>query len=198
MIIKDLGISDYQETYQKMQDWTNNRLETTQDELWVTQHNSVFTTGLSIKEKTKPINNIPVIATDRGGKITYHGLGQLVIYLLINLKYKEFGIKVLVNKIEQSLIDLLKIYKITGLRKKDAPGVYVDGEKIAALGLKVKKNCTYHGLSLNITMDLSPFKLISPCGFSGLIVTQMSDKTTQKLEFNKISQQLCKILTSNI
>jgi lipoyl(octanoyl) transferase len=111
MIIKDLGISDYQETYQKMQDWTNNRLETTQDELWVTQHNSVFTTGLSIKEKTKPINNIPVIATDRGGKITYHGLGQLVIYLLINLKYKEFGIKVLVNKIEQSLIDLLSELK---------------------------------------------------------------------------------------
>jgi lipoyl(octanoyl) transferase len=198
MIVRDLGITDYQETYQKMQDWTDNRLVTTPDEIWLTQHNSVFTTGLSIKETSQPINNIPVVATNRGGKITYHGLGQLVVYLLINLKHKEFGIKVLVNKIEQSLIEVLKVYKITALRKKDAPGVYVDNEKIAALGLKVKNNCTYHGLSLNINMDLSPFLHINPCGFSGLIVTQMSDKTNQPIEFNKVSQQLCKILISNI
>ncbi len=198
MIIKDLGVTDYQKTYQKMQLLTQNRTEITKDELWITQHIAVFTTGLSIKEKLDPINNIPVIATDRGGKITYHGLGQLVIYLLINLKNKPFSIKKLVNKIEQSLIELLQNYDITGVRKNNAPGVYVENEKIAALGLKVKNHCTYHGLSLNINMDLSPFLHINPCGFSGLVVTQMSDKTTKNLEFNTISQQLCKILISNL
>lgn len=198
MIIKNLGITDYQETYKKMQVWTKNRSQTTPDELWLTQHNPVFTTGLSIKEKLKPIDNIPIIATDRGGKITYHGLGQLVIYLLINLKNQQFSVKSLVNKIEQSLITLLKNYDISAVRKDTAPGVYVDNEKIAALGLKIKNHCTYHGLSLNISMDLNPFLLINPCGYQGLSVTQMSDKTTKSLEFNKISQQLCKILISNL
>jgi len=198
MIIKDLGITDYLETWQKMQDFTKNRQQNTEDELWITQHNSVYTQGLSIKNNPKEIHNIPVVNTDRGGKITYHGLGQVIIYCLFDLKKTSYGIKKLVYLLEQSVIDVLKIYNINANRKENAPGVYVKDKKISALGLKVKNAKTYHGLSLNVDMNLTPFSFINPCGYQGLKVTQIKDLTNETIYLNTISKQLCKILTSNI
>ena len=176
LIIRDLGLQDYEPIWQRMQKFTAERDETTRDELWCLEHPPIFTMGLNGKEKhLLNINNIPVINIDRGGQVTYHGPGQLIIYTLIDLGRLHIGVKDLVNCIEQSIIQLLKKYSIEAQGKKNAPGVYVKGEKIAALGLRIKKNKSYHGLSLNIDMDLSPFQQINPCGYEGLAVTQIKD-----------------------
>ena len=176
LIIRDLGQQDYEPTWQAMQKFTAERNESTPDELWCLEHPPVFTMGLNgKKEHLLNIKNIPVIDIDRGGQVTYHGPGQLVIYTLIDLKRLNIGVKDLVNSIEQSIIQLLKQYGINAQGKENAPGVYVNNAKIAALGLRIKRNKSYHGLSLNIDMDLTPFEQINPCGYEGLAVTQLKD-----------------------
>lgn len=176
IIIRNLGIQDYEPIWQAMQDFTANRDDSTPDELWCLEHPPVFTMGLNgKKEHLLSIKNIPVINIDRGGQVTYHGPGQLVIYTLIDLKRLNIGVKELVTIIEKSIIQLLKQYGIDAKGKENAPGVYVDDAKIAALGLRIKKDKSYHGLSLNIEMDLSPFQQINPCGYAGMAVTQIKD-----------------------
>ena len=176
LIIRDLGLQEYLPTWQAMQDFTANRDETTSDELWCLEHPAVFTMGLNGKEKhLLNIQNIPVINIDRGGQVTYHGPGQLVIYTLIDLARLNIGVKELVRYIEKAIIALLMQYDINASGKEGAPGVYVEEKKIAALGLRIKRNKSYHGLSLNIDMDLSPFQQINPCGYEGMAVTQIKD-----------------------
>jgi lipoyl(octanoyl) transferase len=175
IVCRSLGRTDYQATLQAMQQFTANRLPETPDEIWLTEHASVYTLGLNRKNVRLPNNDIPVIMVDRGGKITYHGIGQVVIYCLIDLKRRNLNIRQLVDALEASIIGLLGAYHIKAFAKKDAPGVYVDDRKIASLGLRLKNNCCYHGLSLNVHMDLAPFEAIDPCGYVGLQVTQTKD-----------------------
>ena len=194
--IKEKGLQDYTSTWQEMVSFTENRSDQTEDELWTLEHRSVFTQGLSGKpEHLLKESEIDVIQSDRGGQITYHGPGQLIVYCLIDIKRLGIGVKEMVRIIEKSIIDLLSDYSIPSHKIVGAPGVYVDGSKIAALGLKVKRGKTYHGLSLNVDMNLSPYQLINPCGYRDLNVTQMSNLTDNKLELDKIKKQLTKHLT---
>ena len=174
LIIRDLGTQDYEPIWQAMQTFTAERDETTPDELWCLEHPPIFTMGLNgKKEHLLNIKNIPVIDIDRGGQVTYHGPGQLIAYLLIDLKRRPYAIKKLVSLIEASVIEYLDDYGIKSERKTGAPGVYVKGEKIAALGVRVRKGGTYHGLALNVDMDLKPYEGINPCGYEGLTCTQL-------------------------
>lgn len=176
MIVRRLGLVPYEPTWRAMQEFTRERGPETDDELWLCEHPPVFTLGLAGKpEHLLRDVGIPVIKTDRGGQVTYHGPGQIVGYLLLDLKRRGLTIKGLVARIEQAVIDLLAGYGIDGARVAGAPGVYVGGAKVAALGLKVKSGCTYHGLSLNVAMDLAPFSAINPCGYEGLAVTSLAE-----------------------
>lgn len=175
MLIRDLGLVPYLETQAAMQEFVAVATSETEDEMWLLEHPPVYTQGTGCNLNTFVPSAIPMVKSDRGGQITYHGPGQLVLYTLMNLKRNNLGIKTLVKLLEQSVIDLLKGYQINAVRKEGAPGVYVDGAKIAALGLRVKKGFSYHGLSFNVDMDLSPFNNIDPCGYQGLKVTQLSD-----------------------
>ena len=189
--VRSKGLQDYLITWEEMKSFTENRDSDTLDELWTLEHNSVFTQGLSGKSKhLLKETQIPIIQSDRGGQITYHAPGQLIIYCLIDIKRLGIGIKKMVSIIEQSLIELLSSYDITAHTLKGAPGVYVNDSKIAALGLKVKHGRTYHGLSLNIDMDLSPYTLINPCGYSDLKVTQMRNLTNNILNISDIKHEL--------
>ena len=193
------GRQDYQTCWQSMVSFTQNRSNNTDDELWVVEHGPVLTQGLSGKsEHLLSKTDIPLVQSDRGGQITYHGPGQLIVYCLIDIKRLGIGVKKMVSMIEQSIIELLIDYKIEGKRKPGAPGVYVDGKKIAALGLKIKQGRTYHGLSLNIDMDLEPFELINPCGYPNLKVTQMQELADNTLSFNTIQEQLTNHLISHV
>ena len=159
-----------------MQAFTARRDNKTADELWLVEHPAIFTQGLNGKsEHLLDPSDIPVVQTDRGGQITYHGPGQAVIYCLIDVRRAALGIRQLVTILEQSVIQLLMDYGISGYARVDAPGVYVNGSKLASLGLRIKRGCSYHGVSLNIAMDLEPFTRINPCGFPGLAVTQLRD-----------------------
>jgi len=175
LILRKLGKTDYQQTLNAMQSFTSSRDDETADELWLTEHDSVYTLGLNRKNIRLPNNNIPVVHVDRGGKITYHGLGQIVIYFLIDLQRRQLNVRQLVDVIEGSIIDLLAQHDVVATTKKSAPGVYVDNKKIASVGLRLKNNCCYHGLSLNIDMDLQPFEAIDPCGYAGLEMVQTKD-----------------------
>ena len=158
-----------------MQEFTGRRTAETPDELWLCEHPPVFTQGLAGKpEHLLRDIGVPVVRIDRGGQITYHGPGQVVCYLLLDIKRRSLTVKGLVNRMEQAVIDLLAGYGVAAERLAGAPGVYVGGAKIAALGLKVKNGCCYHGLALNVAMDLSPFAAINPCGYEGMAVTQLS------------------------
>ena len=197
--IKEKGLQEYTSTWQEMVSFTENRNSQTEDELWILEHRSVFTQGLSGKpehllKKTK----IEVIKSDRGGQITYHGPGQLIVYCMIDIKRLGIGVKQMVSIIEMSIMDVLSDYSIKSHKVPGAPGVYVDGSKIAALGLKVKQGKTYHGLSLNIDMNLAPYDLINPCGYKDLNVTQMSNLTDNKLELDTIKEKLTKCLTKYV
>ncbi len=173
--IKHLGFVDYEATWHAMQAFTAQRGAETNDEIWLLQHPPVYTQGLAGKPEHLLIKpTIPVVKTDRGGQITYHGPGQIVVYVLFDLKRKGIGVKELVKRIEQSLIDVLQSYGIAAQRKLGAPGVYVKGAKIAALGLRVKNGCSYHGLALNVAMDLTPYGAINPCGYAGMEVTDLA------------------------
>ena len=159
-----------------MQAFTDSRDESTPDELWVLQHEPVFTLGQAGKwEHVLMPGNIPVVPVDRGGQVTYHGPGQIVAYPLIDIRRARIGVRDFVNRIEQSIIDTLDTWNIVAVRKDGAPGVYVNGAKVAALGLRVRRGCTFHGLAFNVNMDLEPFHRINPCGYQGLQVTQVMD-----------------------
>ena len=176
MQIKHLGLVDYQHTWQAMQAFTDTRTADTEDEIWLLEHPPVFTQGLAGKAEHLLVpTDIPVVKTDRGGQITYHGPGQLIAYLLIDFQRLNIGVRELVRRIENAIIALLASKGLDAVGDVAAPGVYVNGEKIASLGLRIRNRCTYHGLSLNVAMDLRPFSLINPCGYSGLKVTQLKD-----------------------
>ena len=197
--IRDKGFTDYTQTWDEMKSFTESRNIETPDELWLLEHNSVFTQGLSGKpEHLLKETEILVVQSDRGGQITYHAPGQLIIYCLVDIKRLGIGIKKMVSIIEQSLIEFLSSYDITAHTLKGAPGVYVKDSKIAALGLKVKQGRTYHGLSLNIDMDLSPYTLINPCGYSDLKVTQMHNLTNKILYISDIQHELSKHLIDSV
>ena len=197
--IKEKGLQDYNSTWQEMVSFTENRDNHTEDELWTLEHRSVFTQGLSGKpEHLLRETEIEIIKSDRGGQITYHGPGQLIVYCLIDIKRLGIGVKQMVSIIEMSIMDVLNDYSIKSHKVSGAPGVYVDGSKIAALGLKVKRGKTYHGLSLNVDMNLSPYNLINPCGYEDLNVTQMSNLTDNKLELDTIKEKLTKYLTKYV
>jgi lipoyl(octanoyl) transferase len=175
LVVKSLGRVAYEPTWRAMQEFTARRDESTPDELWLCEHPPVFTLGLAGKpEHLLRDIGVPVVRIDRGGQITYHGPGQIVCYLLLDLKRRGITVKGLVNRMEQAVIDLLAGHGVAAERLAGAPGVYVNGAKIAALGLKVKNGCSYHGLSLNVAMDLAPFAAINPCGYEGMAVTQLS------------------------
>lgn len=176
LIVKHLGLAPYAPTYDAMRAHNRARTDVAPDEIWLLEHPPVFTLGLAGKsEHVLAPGDIPVIKVDRGGQVTYHGPGQLVAYLLLNLSNKPYGVKALVNRIEQSVIDLLAEYRIESFGQTGMPGVYVKQGKIAAIGLRVARHGTYHGLSLNVDMDLQPFTRINPCGYEKLKVVQMRD-----------------------
>ena len=175
-IIKYLGRCNYQQIWRQMKDFTHQRDQYSTDQIWLTEHDPVFTQGLNGKpEHLLNTGDIPVIQTDRGGQVTYHGPGQLVVYCLLDISRLGFGARALVTHIENAIIAFLAGCHIESAARAKAPGVYVGEAKIAALGLRIRKGCCYHGLSLNIDMDLSPFSRINPCGFEYLAVTQLSD-----------------------
>jgi lipoyl(octanoyl) transferase len=174
---KNLGLQDYTCVWQDMRQFVAKRTGDTKDEIWLVEHPAVFTQGQAGKKQhlLSTEHNIPVVHTDRGGQITYHAPGQLVFYLLLDLKRRDQGIKGLVARIEQAVIDYLAGLNIIAFQKAGAPGVYVDAGKIAFLGLKVSRSCTYHGLSFNFDIDLKPFKYINPCGYPNLALTRLVD-----------------------
>jgi lipoyl(octanoyl) transferase len=174
--VKRLGQVDYASTFQAMQDFTAGRTAETPDELWIVEHPPVYTLGQAGKpEHILRDVGIPVVNIDRGGQVTYHGPGQVVIYLLLDLPRLKIKVRELVTAIEQAVIDLLAGYNVTAERHSGAPGVYVGPAKVAALGLRIRNGCSYHGVSLNVDMDLSPFAAINPCGYAGLQVVQTRD-----------------------
>jgi len=173
---RNLGLQDYVTTWQDMQRFNQDRNADTADQLWIVEHFPVYTLGLNGKrEHLLNTGNIPVVNSDRGGQATYHGPGQLVIYTLLDINRLNLGVRQLVTILEQAMICTLAQYGIVAVSRADAPGVYVNDKKIGSIGLRIKKNCSYHGLSLNNDMDLRPFDHINPCGYSGLKVTQISD-----------------------
>lgn len=174
--VRDLGRQAYAPIWHAMQAFTDARDGDTDDEIWLVEHDPVFTLGQAGKEEhILAPGEIPVIQVDRGGRVTYHGPGQIVAYPLIDLRRLGIGVRQMVCRIEQAIIDTLDEWNITAVRREGAPGVYVDDAKIAALGLRVRRGCTFHGLAFNIAMDLEPFSRINPCGYRGLAVTQMAD-----------------------
>lgn len=176
LIIRQLNQTDYTKVWQAMQQFTDNRDETTTDELWLVEHPPVFTQGQAGKEEhLLTTGDIPVVQVDRGGQVTYHGPGQQVIYFMINLKRRKMGVRQLVTLIEEGIVNALAKYDIKAYPKPDAPGVYVNEKKVASLGLRVRKGCSFHGLALNVNMDLEPFLRINPCGYEGLEMVQTAD-----------------------
>ena len=176
LCVRRLGRVEYVPTWRAMQDFTAQRVADTPDELWLLEHPPVYTQGQAGKpEHLIAATDIPVVPIDRGGQITHHGPGQLVAYLLVDLRRRGYGVRELVTRMEQAVIDLLAAEGVTAERQAGAPGVYVAGAKIAALGLRVRHGCTYHGLALNVDMALAPFAAINPCGYAGLAVTQCRD-----------------------
>ncbi len=175
LTLRELGLVDYLPTLAAMRQLTDSRQADSPDELWLLQHPPVFTQGQAGKaEHVLAPGAIPVVQVDRGGQVTYHGPGQWVLYLMVDLRRRQLGVRDLVNLIERSVVQLLQEYAIAAAANPQAPGVYVAGEKIAALGLRIRRGCSYHGLSLNVDMDLEPFGRINPCGYEGLRVTSMA------------------------
>ena len=176
MLIRHLGLVPYEPTWDAMQTFTKERLPTTPDQLWFLEHPAIFTLGQAGKpEHILNAHSIPILKSDRGGQVTYHGPGQLIVYVLLDLQRISLTIRGLVCILENTIIALLADYHISAYAKKDAPGVYVEDAKICSLGLRIRKGCSYHGLSLNVNMDLMPFSWINPCGYSGLKMVQLSD-----------------------
>ena len=197
--IKPLGLQPYEQTWQAMQDFTLHRDESTPDEIWLVQHPSIFTQGLNGKaEHILKTPNIPIVQTDRGGQITYHAPGQAIVYVLVDLKRIGLGVRALVNELEKSIIEYLAGLGIHSQAKPDAPGVYVNDKKIASLGLKIKKHRSYHGLALNVDMDLQPFKMVNPCGLQGMEMTQLKNEIEAVPTADEASWAIAKILQNRL
>lgn len=198
LLLRQLGMQPYSKIWRAMQAYTNARNDSSPDQLWLLEHPPVFTLGQAGKsEHLLDPGNIPVIKTDRGGQVTYHGPGQLIAYLLLDLRRAHIGIRTLVSHLENTVISLLAEYDIIAAARRDAPGVYISGNKVASLGLRVRRGCSFHGLSLNVNMDLSPFKRINPCGYPGLSVTQLADHqidTDMAVLGEKLSRHLAQTL----
>lgn len=174
ILVRHLGLQPYEPVSQAMHDFTDSRDDTTPDEIWLVEHLPVFTQGQAGKaEHLLMTGDIPVIQSDRGGQVTYHGPGQQVMYVLLNLKRRKLGVRELVTLLEQTVVNTLAEYGIDAYPRADAPGVYVGEMKICSLGLRIRKGCSFHGLALNINMDLTPFQRINPCGYAGMEMTQM-------------------------
>lgn len=199
-IVRALGRVEYEPTWRAMQSFTAGRTPLTADEIWLVQHPPVYTLGVAGRSEHLPrgSNDIPVVRTDRGGQITYHGPGQVIAYALLDMKRRALAVRELVRRLETAVIDLLDEYGIDAARRKEAPGVYVGQAKIAALGLRITRACSYHGLALNVDMDLSPFHAIDPCGYPGLSVTQLRDLGVMDhpdAVAGKLARQLLKALS---
>jgi lipoyl(octanoyl) transferase len=198
LIIHYPDLMPYEETWRAMQAFTEQRTSETSDQIWVLQHFPTYTLGLATKpEHILKTNDIPIVQTDRGGQVTYHGLGQLIVYILMDLSRKGWMVKPLVSALEESVILFLNNLGIEAQRKLKAPGIYIQEKKIASLGLKIKKGCSYHGLSLNVDLDLSPFEAINPCGYAGLEMTSLK-KEGIELNINEVSQQFLPILLEQL
>lgn len=175
LIIRQLGRLDYEPVWKKMQAFTDARDESTTDELWVVEHPPVFTQGQAGKEEhLLAPGNIPVVPVDRGGQVTYHGPGQVVVYFMLDIRRRKMGVRELVTQIENSIVNMLAQYGVSAAPRPDAPGVYIGAEKVCSLGLRIRRGCSFHGLALNVNMDLSPFLRINPCGYAGMVMTQTS------------------------
>ena len=195
LIVRHLGLVEYQPTLDAMRTLTAERDAGTADEIWLLQHPPVFTQGQAGKaEHLLAPGDIPVIQVERGGQVTYHGPGQLVGYLMLDLRRLGLGVRELVTAMEQSLVELLASYGVTAAPKADAPGVYVDGAKIASLGLRVRRDCSFHGLALNVAMDMQPFQRINPCGYSGLQMVQLSELVAEPVVIEEVAQRLEQVL----
>jgi lipoyl(octanoyl) transferase len=187
---RELGLMAYEPVWHAMQRFTDQRGPEAPDEIWLVQHSPVFTQGQAGKAEHLLLpGDIPVVQVDRGGQVTYHGPGQLVVYLLLDVRRLGFGVRDLVTRIENALIELLASFDVPAAAKADAPGVYVNGAKIASLGLRIRRGCSFHGLALNVDMQLEPFQRINPCGYAGLAMTQLRDHAGS-IEFAEVSARL--------
>lgn len=199
LVVRHLGLVDYQPTLEAMRQLTRERDAQTPDEIWLLQHPKVFTQGQAGKaEHVLAAGDIPVIQVERGGQVTYHGPGQLVAYLMLDLRRLDLGVRELVTAMEQSLVELLAGYGIEAAPKADAPGVYVAGDKIASLGLRVSRGCSFHGLALNVDMDMTPFLRINPCGYAGLKMVQLRDLMQSPPVFDDVAQRLEQALRARL
>lgn len=195
LIVRQLGIQPYEQVYEQMLRTVSTRTASSPDEIWLLQHFPVFTQGQAGKaEHLLFPGDIPVVQTDRGGQVTYHGPGQLVVYLMIDLKRLGIGVRALVESIEAAIIQTLQHWQIESQARSEAPGVYVQQRKIASLGLRIKNSCSFHGLALNVDMDLAPFSRINPCGHAGMQMTQMVQETATPLNI----QQVADVLTAQL
>ncbi|WP_437882725.1 lipoyl(octanoyl) transferase LipB [Pseudomonas sp. LRF_L74] len=191
LVVRHLGLVEYLPTLEAMRSFTAERSQWTADEIWLLQHPPVYTQGQAGKpEHLLAPGDIPVIQVERGGQVTYHGPGQLVVYLMINLRRQGLGVRDLVTAMERALVDVLASYGVEAAPKADAPGVYVNGDKIASLGLRVRNGCSFHGLALNVDMDMSPFWRINPCGYAGLKMAQMKDLLDAPVSPDEVAQRL--------
>lgn len=199
VVVRHLGCVAYEPTWHAMQQFTQTRDADSLDEIWLLEHPRVFTQGQAGKaEHVLAAGDIPIVQVDRGGQVTYHGPGQLVAYILVDVRRSGQGVRELVSCIEQSLIAMLSQYDVAAYAKPDAPGVYVEGKKIASLGLRIRRGCSFHGLALNVDMDLQPFQRINPCGYAGMQMTQLSDETQQAVTMSDVSVRLRDALVSQL
>lgn len=199
--VRNLGTQEYYSVFEKMRDFTTTRSKDSIDEFWCLQHAQVFTLGANADQQhILGQTNIPIVQSDRGGQVTYHGPGQVIIYLLLDLKRKSLGVKRLVQLIENAVVELLEDYNVNAEARAEAHGVYVNDAKIASLGLRVHSGCSYHGVALNVDMDLGPFSMINPCGYPGLEVTQLKDLSVTDsvvVVADKLIIKLCEHLSYN-
>ena len=196
-IVRNLGTQAYMPIWQRMQHFTDQRNEATNDEIWLLEHEAVFTQGQAGKEEHILMpGDIPVVEVDRGGQVTYHGPGQLMLYTLIDIKRAKLGVRHLVTALEQSVVNLLNDYSIEAFAKPDAPGVYVDQKKVCSVGLRIRRGCSFHGLALNVDMDLGPFQRINPCGYAGLEMVdcaQLNGPQTINEASRKLVDHFCEL-----
>ena len=198
IVARQLGLQPYQPCFEAMKSFTEDRDQNTPDEIWFLQHQSVFTQGRAGKpEYVLNPGDIPVVQIDRGGQVTYHGPGQITAYLLIDIKRRGIGVREMVTVIENSVVETLREWKIESAPRADAPGVYVEGKKVAALGLRVRRGCTYHGLNLNVDMDMEPWQRINPCGLD-VPVTQLRDLVDPCPKIDQVEHTLALRLMSNL
>lgn len=190
LLHRKLGLVDYEDSWQRMKSFTQSRDDSAVDEVWSLEHPPLFTQGQAGKEEHLLMpGDIPVIQTDRGGQVTYHGPGQLIVYVMVNLKRAGIGVRDLVSTLENAIVKTLSSYQIEAYAKADAPGVYVDEKKIASLGLRIRRGCSFHGLALNVDMDLAPFERINPCGYQGLQMINMATLNSE-VSFNEVETKL--------